>query len=369
MSRISVIIPTNRPPDTVAPCLQALAPPGHRPAPPGSLPHLQRPARRPRLPRRGLAVPLDRRLHSGRSHRRRQERRPSPARRATGSSSSTTMFSPPPGCVSAHLAAHAQVGQPALVLGAAEWRRHPDDTLFDHMIRDTSLVFFYDRMRPHAWYNYRHAWNLNLSVRRTCLDSMAFDERLGPFFFEDLELAWRLERQQNVRVWYAPEAQVLHDHRYTFETYLEREFALGRAAVRLWQCNPACFRDTYRLVLDQRYLDYCRQYLTLDCSRALESQARLTHILDRARCGIHGTAIASRCGSESLHRAPSLEAAGISARCPDRNEAEKPVLSGCEAKCTVIGLFDLSANPRVPARAGRHCGYKARSDLQRSVCA
>ena len=152
---------------------------------------------------------------------------------------------PRPEFLRKHIEAHERLDAPAMVLGASPWRRPADETLLDRMIASTSMIFFYDQMRPSAWYNFRHAWNLNLSVPRRALADERFDESLGPFFFEDLELAFRLETRRGTRVWYAADAVADHDHRYTVQGCFEREHKLGAAALDLWRSNAACFHAVY----------------------------------------------------------------------------------------------------------------------------
>jgi GT2 family glycosyltransferase len=181
-----------------------------------------------------------------------------------------------PEFVAAHLAAHQCLDRPAMVLGRSDWVPVPDETLFDRMIQTTSMVFFYDRMAPHEWYGFRHAWNLNLSIHRRHLEHRRFDERLGPFFYEDLELAYRLQEQEGLGVWYAPEAAARHDHRYTLDDYLDREFRMGQASVRLWTANPDCYRAIYHADLDDRWLEYCRRYVEIE---GRYEDDRLDHLL------------------------------------------------------------------------------------------
>ncbi len=181
---------------------------------------------------------------------------------------------PEPEFVRAHLRAHATVERPSMVLGRSDWRRYPDQTVFDELIQNTSMIFFYDRTQPHQFHGFRHAWNLNLSLARRDLDGARFDERLGPFFFEDVELAWRLETRAGLRVWYAPEAGALHDHRYDAAGYFERERRLGAAALRLWRCNPECFRAVYHGDNPDRLAAYYDEYLRRESSGLAE---RLVH--------------------------------------------------------------------------------------------
>lgn len=186
---------------------------------------------------------------------------------------------PEPNFLAAHLAAHQDRTAPAMVLGRSDWVVPADETIFDRMIRTTSMVFFYDQMTPHTWHGFRHAWNLNLSLPRELLGEQRFDEALGPFFFEDIELAWRLERTRGVRVWYEPAARLLHDHRYTLEGYLKREEALGAAAVRLWRSNPACYRDVYGRDLDENELAYCAAFVQREETGAAARIDRLRSIV------------------------------------------------------------------------------------------
>ena len=185
-----------------------------------------------------------------------------------------------PGFVTAHLRAHQHVGQPALVLGASPFAAYADETLFDRLTADTSMIFFYDRMSPHAWYNFRHAWNLNLSFRRQDAAGVRFDERLVPVNFDDIEWAFRLEHQRGLRVWYAPEARLVHEHRYTLDSYLRREEHLGQMALLLWKCNPACFEATYGADLEPT-LAKARRYVQTEATRATELQSALAPLLSR----------------------------------------------------------------------------------------
>lgn len=184
--------------------------------------------------------------------------------------------------VAAHVACHRRLGRPAFVLGRSEWAPHERPAVFDEMIRCTPLVFFYHGLAADKWHSFRHAWNLNLSVSRDVLGHARFAEALGPFFYEDVELAFRLECGAGVRVWYEPLATAQHVHRYTLEEYLRRETAMGEAAVRLARANAACFKAIYGSALDANYAAYCRAYVRHESAFAEERLARLTLETGRA---------------------------------------------------------------------------------------
>ncbi len=173
-------------------------------------------------------------------------------------------------CLAAHVKEHQSLGgRPAMVLGAAPWRVREPDRLFDRLIRETSMIFFYDRMsasgedrgRDHDW-GFRHAWTLNLSVAREIAQAGGgFDESLRCACYEDLEWAWRLSRE-GVAILYRPEAIVVHDHRYEPGQYLERERMLGREALRLARASPECAREIFGCDLSApQEIAYSREFV------------------------------------------------------------------------------------------------------------
>jgi GT2 family glycosyltransferase len=169
---------------------------------------------------------------------------------------------PQPDFVEQHLAAWREdAGNKVMHLGLTKWRQWRGANLFDCLIAESGMIFFYHNLQPGQICNFRHAWNCNLSVEASAVrDTGCFNEALGPFFFEDLELAFRLE-QEGWRTRYRPEAVATHDHRYTPQQYLDRERLLGRMSAWLWQANPECFQAIYNTDLDARYLAYCRRYV------------------------------------------------------------------------------------------------------------
>ncbi len=189
---------------------------------------------------------------------------------------------PEPDLLGEHVREQARMdstGVRGLVLGAAPWVRPApaEDTLFDRLIRETSMVFFYDRMsediaagrvgRDHDW-GFRHGWTLNLSVARAVFDAAGgFDERLRFACYEDLEFTFRAcggggGEGRGAVVRFAPEALVFHDHRIGPEDYLRREAMMGRAAWEFAAAAPACAREVFgRDVRSPEEGEYSRRFV------------------------------------------------------------------------------------------------------------
>ena len=178
---------------------------------------------------------------------------------------------PAPDLVAQHLSRHADLDRDAMVLGDAPFAITQPDRLFDRLIRETSMVFFYDQMNAahgdrdpdhdskRDW-SYRHAWTLNLSMPAEPLRRLGgFTASLAAPAFEDLECAHRLANHAGMPVLYHPEARVVHEHQYEPEQYLARERSLGREAVRLARVAPGCATDLFgRDLLDPRERDAAR---------------------------------------------------------------------------------------------------------------
>ena len=133
---------------------------------------------------------------------------------------------------------------PVMVVGAAPWAVRAPDRRVDRLVRETSLVFFYDKMNSddpqHDW-GFRHAWTLNLSVATSAVREVGgFCEGLQRPVYEDVELAFRLRERFNCPVLYRPGAVVTHEHFYEPIALLEREAVLGHQSWRLAEVSPAC---------------------------------------------------------------------------------------------------------------------------------
>ncbi len=168
-----------------------------------------------------------------------------------------------------HLAAHAEPrDRPAIIVGSAPWRVHADDTLFDRLVRETGLIFFYDAMntpeglrdRGRDW-GFRHCFGLNFSAPTEAVRAVggftAFPLAYG---YDDVELAFRLRGEYGCPVLYRPEASVEHDHRYGPAEVLERETKLGRSAWHFAEERPAFARALFGRDIREE-LGYSREYV------------------------------------------------------------------------------------------------------------
>lgn len=186
-----------------------------------------------------------------------------------------------------HAAARAEggVGGDDLVLGSAPFRVEKPDRLFDRLIRETSMVFFYDQMDdrdPTRDWGWRHAWTLNLSVRTDGVNEAGgFSTALPGAAFEDVELAWRLRERFGSRVLYRPAARVEHDHRYEPAGYLQRERMLGRDAWALAGASSACAAELFgRDIRSNEEIAYSAEFVAREARGAAEIERGFLGLAD-----------------------------------------------------------------------------------------
>ncbi len=182
--------------------------------------------------------------------------------------------------IATHHAAQEAQESGVLVVGWSPWVVHNPDSLFARTLRETSMVFFYDRMispegivlKPegHDW-GYRHAWNLNLSVERSLAEKVGgFRPALANCCYEDVEFAYRATRETGLRipVLFEPRARADHDHVYEPEGYLKREFRLGYSAYGFAVCAPEAACAVFgRDLVSPEDLSYARAFIERESHR------------------------------------------------------------------------------------------------------
>jgi glycosyltransferase involved in cell wall biosynthesis len=202
---------------------------------------------------------------------------------------------PEPAFLQSHLRAHAETESagPAIITGYSPFIAFENETLFDTLARETSMIFFYDQMvagppsphdgpsslrpyvplslRPfsHDW-GFRHCWGLNFSAPLEAVrDAGGFVSFPLCYGYDDIELAFRLKERFNTPVLFRPAARADHDHRYSPRDVLEREFKLGQAAWQFAGINPAFAGAVFkRDIRAEEELAYSREFVQRESAAA-----------------------------------------------------------------------------------------------------
>jgi hypothetical protein len=146
--------------------------------------------------------------------------------------------------VAAHVERLLSLPEQHMVLGSSPYEGSAQ-TVFDCLKEHSPMIFFHSQMKLNQFYDYRHAWNLNVSVRvNDFVRAGGFSDALRPYGYEDLDFAYKV-MGENKAVYFEPTARVVHRHPMTLENYLDREEALGCVAPNLLRVNPAAFASLF----------------------------------------------------------------------------------------------------------------------------
>jgi glycosyltransferase involved in cell wall biosynthesis len=147
---------------------------------------------------------------------------------------------PESGWLREHREAHRRRGDPPslAVIGYTAWHPRLRRTPFLDYINEHGLQFGYALIEDRERVPFNFLYTSNLSLPRALLLAEPFDLRFPYAAWEDIELAYRLERRQGLRLVYEPAARVAHDHPTDLRRFMARQERAGFSAVHFYRLHP-----------------------------------------------------------------------------------------------------------------------------------
>ncbi|MEM7481533.1 MAG: glycosyltransferase [Acidobacteriota bacterium] len=147
---------------------------------------------------------------------------------------------PQAGWLAAHRAAHRRRGDgPELaVIGYTGWHPRMKLNPFLRYINDWGLQFGYRLIDDPEQVPFNFFYTSNLSLARELLLAEPFDLSFPYAAWEDIETSYRLSERHGMRLVYAPEAVVAHDHPTDLERFAARQEKSGYSAVVFHRLHP-----------------------------------------------------------------------------------------------------------------------------------
>jgi SAM-dependent methyltransferase len=151
---------------------------------------------------------------------------------------------PEPGLVAAHLAAHGRHPEAeSAVLGKVQWHADVAGLRLNRWLDRSGTQFDYAGVEREAAgqadYDpgFGRFYSCNVSLKRSLLEAVGGFDESYVFYYEDLDLAWRLS-EKGLRLVYEPAALVHHLHAYDWAA-MERRFAgIALGERQLAQARP-----------------------------------------------------------------------------------------------------------------------------------
>ncbi len=119
------------------------------------------------------------------------------------------------------------------VLGLVLW--HPDITITDFMQwltngREGGTQFAYDLLKGKETADFNFFYTSNISIKRKLLEKHKFDPDFKSYGWEDIELGYRLTKEENLKIHYNKSAVGYHYHEINEESLAERMKSIGRSS-------------------------------------------------------------------------------------------------------------------------------------------
>jgi len=150
-----------------------------------------------------------------------------------------------PGFTESHIAFHREHPQLEVAgLGLTRWCESLQTvTPFMRWMDESGSQFAYHDLLRGVTPEWRHFYTSNLSVKTQLLRDHPFNERFSHarWMMEDMELGYRLQTRQNLKIVFLPDALAEHLHPTDFQKACKRAYAAGLSARlfdELWPARP-----------------------------------------------------------------------------------------------------------------------------------
>ncbi|MGZ8832252.1 MAG: glycosyltransferase family 2 protein [Thermoanaerobaculia bacterium] len=146
---------------------------------------------------------------------------------------------PEPRFLAEHARAHRDAGDDRLVacLGYTGWPARARVTAFMDYINDYGLQFGYRLIEDGAVVPFNFFYTSNISIDRELLAANPFDTTFPSAAWEDIELAYRLDRL-GLKIRYNARAVTRHHHPMTVDSFARRQYSVGKSGAIFYRKHP-----------------------------------------------------------------------------------------------------------------------------------
>ncbi|HEY0787487.1 MAG TPA: glycosyltransferase, partial [Thermoanaerobaculia bacterium] len=146
---------------------------------------------------------------------------------------------PEPEFLAEHAKTHRESGDDPLVacLGYTGWPASEPVTPFMDHVNDWGLQFGYRMIEDGAIVPFNFFYTSNISIARATLGATPFDTTFPAAAWEDIELAYRLDKA-GLKIRYNAAAVTRHYHRMDVDSFGRRQFTAGRSGAIFFAKHP-----------------------------------------------------------------------------------------------------------------------------------
>lgn len=147
-----------------------------------------------------------------------------------------------PGFLMQHMNAHTlNPDEEVVVLGYTTWDPFLEITPYMKFLESSGWQFAYHLLKPGFTNHpepYKFFYTSNISLKKSLFDKEKFNRSFTEYGWEDIELGYRLWKKHGMRLYYEPDAKVLHHHVIPESAIEKRMQTVGRSAVKFEKLRP-----------------------------------------------------------------------------------------------------------------------------------
>jgi glycosyltransferase involved in cell wall biosynthesis len=147
-----------------------------------------------------------------------------------------------PGLLMQHMNAHTlNPDEEVVVLGFTTWDPFLEINSYMKFLEASGWQFAYHLLAPGFTDHpepYKFFYTSNISLKKSLFDKEKFNTKFTEYGWEDIELGYRLWKTHGMRLFYEPDAKVLHHHVIPESALEKRMQTVGRSAVRFEKLRP-----------------------------------------------------------------------------------------------------------------------------------
>lgn len=98
--------------------------------------------------------------------------------------------------------------------------------------------FAFNQLQNKKFADYRFFYTSNLSLKTELLQKHSFDPWFDSYGWEDVELGYRLEKKEELKIVYNPEAISYHHHEISIDSFKDRMISIGKGAIKFQNKHP-----------------------------------------------------------------------------------------------------------------------------------
>ena len=138
-----------------------------------------------------------------------------------------------------HARVHRESGDDPMTaaLGYTRWPDEDRVTAFMDYINDYGLQFGYKLIKHGEVVPFNFFYTSNLSIERQLLVDHPFDTTFPSAAWEDIELAYRLDRK-GLKIRYNENAITRHHHPMTVDSFARRQYTVGKSGAIFYRKHP-----------------------------------------------------------------------------------------------------------------------------------